>query len=65
MARSEQKFMSKYSDKEIIRSFLNAWGDGDPDDIKSAIYAVIKRFGATAISHAGLGRWLSSRQQRA
>ena len=50
MARSEQKFMNKYSDKEIIRSFLNAWSDGDPDDIKSALYAVIKRFGATSIS---------------
>jgi len=52
MAASEQKFMNKYSDKEIIRSFLNAWGDADPDDIKSALYAVIKRFGATSISSA-------------
>ena len=34
MAQSEQKFMNKYSDKEIIRSFLNAWCDGDPDDFK-------------------------------
>ncbi|MCC7405539.1 MAG: hypothetical protein IT288_14165 [Bdellovibrionales bacterium] len=50
MARSEPKYMSKYSDQEIVRSFTGAWSDGDPDDIKSALYAVIKRFGATSIS---------------
>jgi len=42
--------MSKYSDDEIALSFLDAWMDGDPDDIKSALLAVIKRMGATNIS---------------
>jgi probable addiction module antidote protein len=50
MARPEQNFMNKYSDEEIVQSFMNSWNDGDPDDIKSALYAVIKRFGATNIS---------------
>jgi probable addiction module antidote protein len=42
--------MNKYSESEIAESFLAAWSDGDPDDIKSALYAIIKRFGATHIS---------------
>lgn len=50
MERSERKNMNKYSDREIIRSFFDSWNDGDPDDIKSALYALIKRFGATHIS---------------
>ena len=50
MARSEHKNMSKYSDQEIIDSFFEAWNDGDPDDIKSAIYSILKRFGATKIA---------------
>jgi len=52
MAKSEQKFMNKYSDEELINSFLEAWSDGDPDDIKSTLYAIVKRFGATSISTA-------------
>jgi DNA-binding phage protein len=43
--------MNKYTDQEIITSFFEAWSDGDPDDIKSSIYALIKRFGATHISN--------------
>lgn len=50
MDKLEQKFMNKYSDEEIAESFLNAWKDGDPDDIKSALYSLIKRFGATHVS---------------
>ncbi len=50
MESSEQKFMSKYSDSEIALAFIMAWNDGDSDDIKSAIHAIIKRFGATAVS---------------
>jgi probable addiction module antidote protein len=50
MDKSEQKFMNKYSDEEIAESFLNAWTDGDPDDIKSALYAIMKRFGATHVA---------------
>ena len=52
MARSEQKNMSKYSDQEIITSFFDAWSDGDPDDIKSALYSILKRFGATNIAES-------------
>jgi len=51
MEKSEQKFMSKYTDEEISLSFLHAWIDGDPDDIKSALLAVIKRVGATSIAN--------------
>ena len=51
MAKSESKNLNKYSDKEIITSFFDAWKDGDPDDIKSALYSLIKRFGATHISN--------------
>ncbi len=50
MERLESKIMSKYTDQEIISSFFNSWNDGDPDDIKSAIFSLIKRFGATNIS---------------
>lgn len=50
MERSERKFMSKYSDFEIAKSYIDAWTDGYSDDIKSALYAVLKRFGATSIS---------------
>ena len=50
MGKSERKFMNKYSDAEVAQSFIEAWNDGDPDDIKSALYAVIQRFGATEIS---------------
>ena len=52
MVRSELKSMNKYSDREIIQSFMDSWMDGDPDDIKSALYAVIKRLGATSISNS-------------
>lgn len=52
MARSEKKFINKYSDKEIVQSFINSWIDGDPDDIKSSLYSVLKRFGATSISNS-------------
>lgn len=52
MEKSESKNMNKYSDKEIIKSFFSAWADGDPDDIKSALYSLLKRFGATHISEA-------------
>lgn len=51
MEKQELKIMNKYSDEEIIQSFYEAWNDGDPDDIKSALYALIKRFGATSISN--------------
>lgn len=44
--------MNQYLDVEIINSFLNSWADGDPDDIKSALYALIKRFGGTYLSEA-------------
>lgn len=52
MAQSESKNMNKYSDGEIINSFFETWADGDSDDIKSSLYALIKRFGATSISQA-------------
>lgn len=42
--------MNKYLDLEIIQSFFDSWSDGDPDDIKSSLYAIIKRFGATNVS---------------
>ncbi|NQZ19734.1 MAG: hypothetical protein HRT44_10825, partial [Bdellovibrionales bacterium] len=51
MAQLESKNMNKYSDQEIISSFFDSWNDGDPDDIKSALYSLIKRFGATHISN--------------
>jgi DNA-binding phage protein len=44
--------MNKYSDQEIVDSFFAAWADGDPDDIKSALYSLLKRFGGTNISAA-------------
>lgn len=52
MAKQEPAFMKKYSDDEIIESFFESWSDGDPDDIKSALYALIKRFGGTYLSEA-------------
>ena len=52
MARPESKNMNKYSDHEIIDSFFDAWSDGDADDIKSALYALIKRFGGTHLSES-------------
>jgi len=52
MAKPESKVMSKYSEDEIIDSFFDSWADGDPDDIKSALYALIKRFGGTHLSEA-------------
>ena len=52
MEKSEHKNMSKYSDQEIIDSFFSAWNDGDPDDIKSALYSMLKRLGATHVSQA-------------
>ncbi len=52
MAVQERKFMNKYSDKEIIDGFFASWIDGDPDDIKSSIYALIKRFGGTHLSES-------------
>ena len=50
MGKSEPKFMNKYSDDEIAISFIEAWVDGDPDDIKSALHALLKRMGATVIA---------------
>jgi len=50
MGKSEQKLMNKYSDKEIINSFFDSWNDGDPDDIKSSLYSLLQRFGATHVS---------------
>ena len=50
MAKSESKFMTDYSDEEIIDSFFNSWMDGDPDDIKSALYSLIRRFGGTYLA---------------
>lgn len=52
MAKKESKSMSKYSDAEIIDSFFVCWADGDADDIKSALYALIKRFGGTHLSES-------------
>ena len=52
MEKQELKTMNKYSDTEIIESFFSAWSDGDADDIKSALYALIKRLGGTYISQA-------------
>ncbi|MGH1469392.1 MAG: hypothetical protein ACRBBP_11055 [Bdellovibrionales bacterium] len=42
--------MNKYSEAELIQSFFDAWTDGDSDDIKSTLYAVIKRLGGTHLS---------------
>ena len=50
MEKLESKFMNKYTDEEIFLSFLDAWKDGDSDDIKSSIYAIITRFGGTFVS---------------
>jgi DNA-binding phage protein len=50
MEKSESKNMNKYSDSEMLTAFFDSWNDGDPDDIKSALYALLKRFGATRIS---------------
>lgn len=50
MTQSESKHMSLYSDNEIILSFFDSWADGDPDDIKSALYSILKRFGGTFIA---------------
>ena len=44
--------MNKYSDTEIIDSFFDAWSDGDADDIKSALYSLIQRFGGTHLSES-------------
>ena len=52
MAKSESKIMNRYSDAEIVESFFVAWNDGDADDIKSALYALIQRFGGTSLSEA-------------
>lgn len=52
MAKRESKFMSKYSDSEIIENFFGAWNDGDADDIKSALFALVQRFGGTHLSQA-------------
>ncbi len=52
MAKRESKNMNKYSDSELIQSFFEAWNDGDADDIKSSLYALIKRFGGTSISES-------------
>ncbi len=52
MAAQERKFMNKYSDKEIIDGFFASWIDGDPDDIKSSLYALVKRFGGTHLSES-------------
>lgn len=52
MEKSESKIMNQYSDTEIINSFFASWVDGDPDDIKSALYALIKRFGGTYLSES-------------
>lgn len=52
MEQQESTYMNKYSDSEIISSFFDSWSDGDPDDIKSSLYALIKRFGATHLSKA-------------
>lgn len=52
MGRQELEFMKKYSDTEIIESFFASWVDGDADDIKSGLYALIKRFGGTHLSES-------------
>ena len=52
MERRESKIMNKYSNEEIIQGFFDAWNDGDPDDIKSSILALLKRFGATHVSQS-------------
>lgn len=52
MAQQESAHMNKYSDTEIINSFFDSWGGRDPDDIKSSLYALIKRFGGTYISES-------------
>lgn len=50
MEKKKSKIMNKYTDQEIVQSFFEAWADGDTDDIKSAIYSLLQRFGATKIS---------------
>ena len=50
MARSELKSMNKYTDQELLQLFYDTWADGDPDDIKSSLYALIQRFGGSYIS---------------
>lgn len=52
MEQSELKNMSNYTNEEIVTSFFSAWNDGDSDDIKSSLYALIKRFGGTYLSGA-------------
>lgn len=52
MARRESKFTRKYTDSQIIENFFDVWKDGDPDDIKSALFALVQRFGGTYISEA-------------
>ena len=52
MGKQESKNMSKYSDAEIVESFFSSWVDGDPDDIKSSLYSLIKRFGGTHLSES-------------
>ncbi len=52
MAGQESKYMNKYSDAELIEGFFAAWVDGDPDDVKSSLFALIKRFGGTHLSKA-------------
>lgn len=47
MVKQESKTMDKYSDAEIIDSFFACWANGDADDIKSALYGLIKRLGGT------------------
>lgn len=50
METQELKSMNKYSEAELIQGFFDAWTDGDSDDIKSTLYAIIKRFGGTHLS---------------
>ena len=50
MEKRNSKIMDKYSDDEIIQNFFDSWKDGDPDDIKSSLYAVVKRLGGTRLS---------------
>ena len=52
MEKRESKNMNKYTDDEIINSFFTSWNDGDPDDIKSALYSLVQRFGATYITNS-------------
>ena len=50
MEKSESKYLNKLTDQELIENFFVSLSEGDPDDIKSAIYSILKRFGATNIS---------------